>query len=193
VAILDQPAGFTDEQAQALLNMARGSIGHRLGLTPPVQPPDDPALHRHAGVFVTLLLANKLRGCIGTLEPVDGIADAVMRNSVAAAFSDHRFAPLTAEEYEQITIELSVLSATRPLSYETPEELPGLLRPGIDGVILAFGSRRATFLPQVWQQLPDAALFLRQLSIKAGREPSAWQTQSPDVLIYQVDKLVESP
>lgn len=122
--------------------------------------------------FVTLRIGVDLRGCIGTLEAFRPLAEDVRGNAVNAAFRDPRFAPLTAEEFDRIRIEVSVLSAPEPLDDVRSEaEAVARLRPGVDGVILRSGGHRATFLPQVWEQLPSPYDFLARLRRKAGLRP----------------------
>ena len=122
--------------------------------------------------FVTLTRKGMLRGCIGALEPYQPLAEDVREHAVAAAFNDYRFPPVIPEELDEMKIEISVLTQPKRLHYDTPEELLSLLRPGIDGVTLFDGSRRATFLPQVWEKLPEKERFLQHLCQKMGRNPT---------------------
>jgi AmmeMemoRadiSam system protein A len=128
-----------------------------------------------------------LRGCIGSLEARQPLALDVQEHAVDAAFHDFRFPPLTESELPGLHIELSILSAPEPLAYQNAEDLPGLLRPGVDGVILARGMRRATFLPQVWEKVSEPVTFLDMLCEKMGLEYDLWRRQKLDVFTYQVD------
>ncbi|MBU0673945.1 MAG: AmmeMemoRadiSam system protein A [Proteobacteria bacterium] len=187
---------ISDEQGRVLVQLARHIIRRKLGL-----PDDDvdgskeglqdAALQEKCGVFVTLHKAGQLRGCIGSLSGDEVIIDGVRKNACHAAFNDYRFQPLTSDEIDQIDIEVSVLSSPVPLAYECGEELVVKLRPGIDGVILRSGSHSATFLPQVWEQLPEPEIFLSHLCQKAGLSPSEWRDGSLVVLTYQVQYFSE--
>ncbi len=182
---------LTDEQGKVLLALARAALRQRLmgGELPP--KPEAPAFLREAAVFVTLKIAGNLRGCIGNLEPVGPLWEAVRNNTINAAFHDQRFPPLSEAELERVHLDISVLSFPQALEYEKPADLPTHLRPGIDGVILGDGRRSATFLPQVWQQLPTPEQFLNQLCLKAGLPQRAWQEKLLEVQIYQVQCLSE--
>jgi len=178
-------------QGRVLVRLARQTIAERLGLVvaDPVRPDelDDPALQARRGVFVTLHRAGRLRGCIGSLVGVEPLVEGVRRNAVNAAFGDPRFPPLRPAEYPDLEVEVSVLSTPRPLPYDGPEDLLQKLRPGRDGVIIqAADGRRATFLPQVWAQLPQPRAFLSQLCRKAGLPEDAWLEGDLDVSTYQV-------
>ncbi|MGD9870639.1 MAG: AmmeMemoRadiSam system protein A [Thauera sp.] len=152
----------------ALLKLARAAIAHRLGLAPAPVIPDDPRLHEKAATFITLIKDGELRGCIGSLRRSRELGDDVMHNALAAAFEDSRFSPLAADELDAITIEVSVLSEPEFLDFFGEEELLAQLRPGEDGLIIFSGCRSATFLPQVWEQLPEPRQFLAALKHKAG-------------------------
>jgi uncharacterized protein len=153
-----------------LLRLARGAIGERFGASAPAAS-GSPALRAPGASFVTLTQAGRLRGCIGSLEAWRPLADDVCANAVAAAFADPRFAPLAAEELPATRVEVSLLTPAEPIVFAGEDELLASLRPGVDGVILECGGRRATFLPQVWQQLPEPRQFLAQLKRKAGLAP----------------------
>jgi len=141
--------------------------------------------------FVTLTIAGDLRGCIGTLEAFQPLYKDVQEHAVQAALEDYRFPPVSAEELPLISIEISHLTAPVPLPYTDPLDLPGLLHPHVDGVILKDGYRRATFLPQVWDQLPDAPKFLAHLCQKMGAAPDLWKHKVLDVSIYHVEEFSE--
>ena len=183
---------LSNSQGLILLEAARKVLAHRLGDGAlPVNPVDTVFTERVA-TFVTLQLSGQLRGCIGNLEPVGSLWQGVCDNAISAALHDHRFSPLTQEELEKVHIEVSVLSSPKLLEYEELHELPGKLRPGIDGVILRDGNRGgATFLPQVWQQLPRPEQFLGHLCLKAHLPERAWQQKKLDVQTYQVQSFEE--
>jgi hypothetical protein len=127
-----------------------------------------PWLARPGATFVSLHMEGRLRGCIGSLAPVRGLGEDVAENAVAAALRDPRFAPLVAEEWLRCALEVSVLSHAKPLRFADEAELLAQLRPGEDGVILEYEGKRVTFLPQVWEGLPDKGRFLGELMRKAG-------------------------
>ena len=182
---------LTDEKGKELLELARKSLSHRMATSDEPSCPEDEALHVRAATFVTLKKDGKLRGCIGTLEPVGPLWEGVRDNAVNAAFHDSRFSPLQAGELQQIHLDISVLSEPTPLQYDGAEDLLVKLRPNIDGVILSDGRHRATFLPQVWNQLPDPSRFLDQLSVKAGLAPSTWRKKELEIKTYQVQSFAE--
>ncbi len=179
--------GLSSTQKNLLLEQARKTISNRLNKNdgfPDI--PEDPVFREKAATFVTLKISGKLRGCIGTLEPATSLWQSVHDNALSAAFSDHRFSPLSHKELEAVEIDISVLSSPSSLEYEDPVDLLKKLQPGVDGVILKDGRRGATFLPQVWKQLPSAELFLGQLCKKAGLEETAWREKHLDIKTYQV-------
>jgi len=180
------------EQGQALVKLARATIAKRLGLkVADQQVADDPALQERRAAFVTLKKNNQLRGCIGNLTPVSSLAQGVVDNAINAAFHDYRFSPLAADEFAEIDIDVSVLTLPEILEYSDADDLRRKLRPGIDGVIIRDGRRSATFLPQVWEQLPDVDLFLSHLCQKAGMAPQAWRDGNLEVEIYQTQSFGE--
>ena len=143
------------------------------------------SLKEKRGVFVTLTKNRHLRGCIGYLEPIKPIAEAVVENAVNAAFRDTRFPPVRLNELKDIKIEISILTVPKPVASHEK------IRPGKDGVILRQGFAEATFLPQVWQQLPDKERFLSELSMKAGLHPDAWLDSKTKFETYQVEEFNE--
>jgi AmmeMemoRadiSam system protein A len=161
----------------ALLNLARESIGfglqhgRPLATTPDACPPE---LLEPRASFVTLKKAGALRGCIGSLEPTRPLAVDVAANAFAAAFRDPRFPPVTPDELDELSIHLSLLTPAEPMTIGSEAELICQLEPGVDGLILREGSRRATFLPSVWETLPDPSEFLRNLKRKAGLPENYW-------------------
>ncbi|MHB1372730.1 MAG: AmmeMemoRadiSam system protein A [Thauera sp.] len=151
-----------------LLKLARQAIAHRLERGPAPVVPDDPRLHEKGATFITLTRDGALRGCIGSLRRSRQLGEDVIANAVSAAMEDPRFPPLTAGELDAIAIEVSVLSEPEFLDFFGEEELLAQLRPGEDGLIIFSGCRSATFLPQVWEQLPEPRQFLAALKHKAG-------------------------
>lgn len=141
--------------------------------------------------FVTLTTGGALRGCIGGLYPTVPLAEDVQMHAYAAAREDPRFPPVQPEELAAIQIEISVLSAPEPLVYSSPDDLLRRLRPGIDGVIVQSGRKRATFLPQVWEKVPAPEAFLEFLCEKAALAPDAWRTGELEVFTYQVELFEE--
>lgn len=175
-----------------LLRLARESIAARLrGLACAVDIPDEAVFQEKAATFVTLKLKGQLRGCIGNLEPTDSLWTSVSQNAVKAAFGDMRFLPLSQDELAEVDIHISILTRPEPLEYSDKTDLLRLLRPGVDGVVLQQGKAGATFLPQVWEQLPDPGQFLSYLCRKAGLHERCWETEHPDIFIYQVQSFGE--
>ena len=195
---LDPQARFTEEQGQTLVYLARHTIseelGHRLSdadsaAKPPALKDED--FKRNCGTFVTLKIKGQLRGCIGNLTSTETVWEGVKRNAINAAFHDPRFSPLTAKEFDQTEIEVSILTEPRPLEYRDADDLMQKLRVNVDGVIIRKGHASATFLPQVWEQLPRPAQFLSHLCLKAGLPSDAWKDQELEVLTYQVQYFEE--
>lgn len=141
--------------------------------------------------FVTLTRAGELRGCIGALEATLPLAQDVMEHAAAAALYDFRFQPVQPDELDEIEIEISRLTAPSLLDYPDPDSLLRQLRPGIDGVILRDGRYRATFLPQVWEKLPDPDEFLNHLCDKMGVSYDLWRRKKLQVSTYQVEEFHE--
>ncbi|MFQ5697974.1 MAG: AmmeMemoRadiSam system protein A [Myxococcota bacterium] len=135
--------------------------------------------------FVTLRLAGALRGCIGSLEPTRSLVDDVAHNARAAALDDPRFPPLEPEELARLELHLSVLGPLERIPVGTREELLAQLRPGMDGLVLRHDSRRATFLPGVWESLPEPEAFVSELERKAGFDTRAWK-KGVDAFRYTV-------
>jgi len=171
------PDPFDPAQRRALLTLARQSITHGLdlGCPLPVVPSDYPAgLTAQRAVFVTLRIQGALRGCIGHLEATQSLVLDVAENAFAAAFRDPRFGPLTHPELPRLVIEVSVLTPAQALVFTSEEALLGMIEPGLDGLIFEDGAARGTFLPTVWEDLPDPRDFLRRLKQKAGLPPDHW-------------------
>lgn len=165
-----------------LLPIARATIAKELGKAGIEVTEDLPWLTENGASFVTLTHDQKLRGCIGTLEAHRPLLFDVKANALAAAFRDPRFPPLTEAEIEDTEIEVSLLSAIQPLKFAGESDALAQLQPGIDGVVFEFGRYRSTFLPQVWDQLPDTALFMAILKHKAGLNPDFWHE---DIRLYR--------
>jgi AmmeMemoRadiSam system protein A len=181
------------EYGPRLLKLVRDSIGQRLGLVDKVEKAglEGEQLHQELATFVTLKIEGRLRGCIGNLEPAGPLLETLAQNGRHAAFNDHRFSPLSVDEFERVQIDISILSSPTPLQYTDDEDLLTALRPGVDGVILEKGKARATFLPQVWQQLPEPKQFMGHLCRKAGLSPTAWQDKDSKIYLYQVQSFQE--
>ena len=183
------------EHKNILLVLARKSIELVVNNLPPLRINKEeysPPLNQNGASFITLSRQGDLRGCIGALEAYQSLVEDVYEHASAAAINDYRFQPVTPGELESIHIEISRLTRPIPLSYKQPADLPGLLRPGTDGVILRDGFRRATFLPQVWGQLPDAQDFLTHLCQKMGVNGGLWRQKLLQVDIYEVEEFEES-
>ncbi len=178
------------ELGHTLLRLARNAIAGHFGL-PPEAITDSPELQAPGAVFVTLTRNGQLRGCIGSLEAWRPLAEDVRKNALAAAFRDPRFKPLGIEELPATRVEVSLLGAPETMIFNSEADALAQLRPDIDGVILTAGRHRATFLPQVWEQLPEPATFLARLKEKAGLSASYW---GPDVRLerYAVTKWKEA-
>lgn len=161
-------------------------VGHSVNPLDLNQMP--PAFREHGASFVTLTRDGRLRGCIGTIEAYQPLALDVQEHAVAAASEDYRFSPVTQEELPYIEIEISRLTTPIQLDYKDPHDLLDKLRPGIDGVVLRDGIRRATFLPQVWEKVPKKEDFLDHLCIKMGNHPGLWREKPLEVLSYQVEE-----
>lgn len=177
-----------------LLKLARQAL--EAGVRGEALPPLDlqslpPALRQPGASFVTLTRQGKLRGCVGALEPYQPLAEDVREHAVAAALQDYRFPPVQPAELPEIKIEISRLTLPQELDYTSPEDLLTRLRPGVDGVTLIDGRLRATFLPQVWEKLPDAPTFLDHLCYKMGAPEDLWRRKKLRVQTYQVEEFHE--
>ena len=185
---------LTDPDRSFLLSLARQSIDNCIRGDPAPSLEMDKLsqlLKERGACFVTLTYQGYLRGCVGALEPYQSLAEDVREHSVAAAFQDYRFPPVQANELKDIKIEISYLTRPEILNYGTPDELPKILRPNIDGVVLRDGMHRATFLPQVWEKIPDPEEFLEHLCMKMGLSANLWRRKKLEVLIYQVEEFHE--
>jgi uncharacterized protein len=189
---MTQELNATDQDI--LLNIARQALENAVRGEPlPQINLDDlpPALQAQGASFVTLTVAGNLRGCIGALDPYQPLAFDVQEHAVAAALQDCRFPRVKPAELPHIQIEVSALTPRTRLSYQSPQDLVTKLRPHIDGVILQDGFRKATFLPQVWDKLPDPKEFLTHLCMKMGGSGDLWCKKKLDVYVYQVQEFQE--
>ncbi len=178
-------------QGHVSVRLARQSIEEHLGLqvTAPVSTEEltSPFFLQQCGVFVTIYKQGALRGCIGSLTSKEPVREGIRRQAVNSALYDHRFNPVREEELADLQIEVSVLSVPEELNYTDADELVELLRPGIDGVIIASpAGKSATFLPQVWKQLPEPVAFLKHLCRKAGLADNFWKKGQLSVKTYTV-------
>ena len=186
---------FTTDERKQLLTFARQTLRAVVANSPMIEP-DAAALPKKftekKGCFVTLTERGQLRGCIGHILPQEPLYKAIMDNATAAALRDPRFAPVQPDELDKIEIEISVLTVPQPLNFSSPEDLLNKLQPHKDGVVLQIGNRGATYLPQVWEQIPDKVTFLNSLAQKAGCAPDDWRRPDAKVSIYHVEPFSES-
>jgi AmmeMemoRadiSam system protein A len=171
-----------EQKGKILLPIARAVISDALGRQCESVDETQPWLHDKGASFVTLTMNQHLRGCIGSLEAHRPLLLDVKANAYAAAFGDPRFSPLTIAELDETEIEISLLSPQQPLSFKDEADALAQLRPQIDGVVFKYGHYRSTFLPQVWEQLTDATIFMAHLKHKAGLHPEFWHD---DVELYR--------
>jgi AmmeMemoRadiSam system protein A len=173
-----------------LLHLARAAIARRFGQSP-ANYADLPELHRPGATFVTLTQHGQLRGCIGSLEAWRPLLADVQENACAAAFRDPRFKALEENEMARTRVEVSLLTPAKSMHFRDEGDALAQLRPNIDGVIFTAGRHRSTFLPQVWEQLPEPAEFMAHLKQKAGLPASYW---GPEVKLerYTVSKWMEA-
>ncbi|MBI3432856.1 MAG: AmmeMemoRadiSam system protein B [Hydrogenophilales bacterium] len=178
------------EKGTSLLKLARAEIARQFW-EDMAEPPVRSWMAEPGASFVTLIRQGDLRGCIGSLEAHRPLGLDVRKNAVAAAFRDPRFMPLARKEFEDVRVEVSVLSPHEPLVVGSEKDALDALRPGIDGVVFEYGHFRSTFLPQVWEQLPDPAEFLAHLKRKAGLPMDFW-ADAVRLSRYTVDKWREA-
>ncbi|MCC7359963.1 MAG: AmmeMemoRadiSam system protein A [Anaerolineales bacterium] len=188
-------APLSAAEQETLLHLARAALVAAAAQAnpPPVAAASlTPALQARGTSFVTLTEAGRLRGCIGGLHAERALYADVQLHAAQAALNDPRFLPVTPAEVSSIAIEISVLTEPQPLAYADSAELPGKLRPHVDGVVLHQGQRRATFLPQVWERVESAEQFLDLLCDKLGLRPQAWRRAHLPVETYQVLSFAEA-
>jgi AmmeMemoRadiSam system protein A len=167
---------LSDTQKKKLLKLARQSIAFGLENGKPLQPSADHdfSLTSNGACFVTLTINGELRGCIGSLEARQPLVEDVCQNAFSSAFQDSRFPPLREEEFPEVHIEISVLTPLEEMEFTSEENLLQQIVPFEDGLVLQEGRRRGTFLPLVWDKLPDRGSFWSQLKLKAGLPPDYW-------------------
>lgn len=185
---------LSEEDRQTLLRFARETIEY--AVRGKALPPIDihtvsPALQEFGASFVTLTIHDDLRGCIGALEAYQPLIEDVREHAVAAAMQDPRFPPVSENELSRIKIEISRLTAPQDLEYSDADDLLKKLQPHVHGVILRHAFRKATFLPQVWEKIPNASDFLDQLCYKMGARPNLWRESNMKVQVYQVEEFHE--
>lgn len=185
---------LTVEEGKHLVETARKTI--QMALFNPKgksdqEMPASPKFQERRGTFVTLTVNGALRGCIGHIIPQESMIEGVKVNAMNAAFRDPRFRPLSKPEFDKIKVEVSILTTPKPLAYRDADDLLAKLKPGTDGLIIRQGYHQATFLPQVWDQLPDKKDFLSHLCQKAGLAGDAWLFDKLEVHTYQVQAFEE--
>ena len=180
------------DERSSLLGIARRAL-HEAAATGrlPEAPRSVAGLSEPRGCFVTLTKHGELRGCIGNLTANGPLYQVVAEDARSAALSDPRFTPVSEREVDGLKIEISVLSEPKQLWFSSPEDLLRKLQPGVDGVILRMGDRAATYLPQVWEQIPEKETFLNSLAEKAGCDPSEWRKPGTSVFLYEVEAFKE--
>jgi AmmeMemoRadiSam system protein A len=185
---------LTEEEGRYLLSFARKTIEQKifnLGAQLELESLDSNTFSEKRGTFVTLTIDGGLRGCIGNIVPQESLLDGVKANAINAAFRDPRFEPLSEKEWEKVKIEISILTDPKPLDYSNRRDLLEKMKPGSDGVILKKGYNQATFLPQVWEQLPEKKEFLTHLCLKAGLDGNEWEKGKLEVSTYQAQAFEE--
>lgn len=181
----------TEQQGKLLLPIARAAISRALNV-PHTADESAPWLAEHGACFVTLTQYGELRGCIGTLQAHRPLLADIKSNAVSAALHDPRFMPLGAEELGITAIEISLLSPTRAMEVRHEADALAQLRPGVDGIVFEYGRYRSTFLPQVWEQLPQPQQFMAHLRRKAGLPDDFW-AEGVRLSRYTVTKWREQP
>lgn len=173
----DAAALYPPDAGRVLIGLARAAISSELGISADNAAEAAQWLDRQGASFITLMLADRLRGCIGTLRPHRALAEDVRANAVGAAFRDPRFAPLTATELPGVAVEISVLSPLEPIAFHDELDALRQLRAGLDGIVFEYGRHTSTFLPQVWADVREPADFLAHLKYKAGLPPDFWDAE----------------
>jgi AmmeMemoRadiSam system protein A len=166
----------SDDRGEILLAIARAAIARELGCEAR-RPEDAPWLHEPGATFVTLRQGPDLRGCIGSLEPRRPLVQDVEANAVSAAFRDPRFRPLHLAELDRTHVEVSLLSPLEPIAFQDEQQALAQIDPGVHGVTFEYGYHKSTFLPQVWEELPDRNEFIAHLKQKAGLPPDFWDPE----------------
>jgi AmmeMemoRadiSam system protein A len=185
---------LNDDEGKYLLGLARKTIEQELSGRKTSDQGEvlaSPRFAERRGTFVTLTINKNLRGCIGHIIPQESLLDGIRENSINAAFKDPRFNPLSLKEWPSVKIEISILTDPAPLAYSDADDLLKKIRPDIDGVIIKKGFYQSTFLPQVWEQLPDKKEFFTHLCLKAGMDGNEWRKGNLEVYTYQVQAFEE--
>lgn len=185
---------LSDQEGMYLLEVARKTIESELYKDKAISQGEElssPKFSEKRGTFVTLTINNNLRGCIGHIIEQDSLLEGIKENAINAAFKDYRFSPLSKSEWGNVKIEISILTNPAPLEYSDADDLLKKIRPNIDGVIIKQGFYQATFLPQVWEQLPDKKEFFTHLCLKAGLDGNEWKKGKLEVYTYQVQAFEE--
>jgi len=185
---------LSDDERSFLLKLAREALVARVNgraLAPLNLKELSPQLQELGATFVTLTKGGNLRGCIGSLEPYLSLAEDVREHAAAAALEDYRFPPVQPAEVADLEIEISRLTLPQALDYSGPVDLLEKIRAGSDGIIIKDGFHRATFLPQVWEKLPDKVTFLEHLCQKMGAPPDLWRRKKLQLFTYQVEEFHE--
>jgi AmmeMemoRadiSam system protein A len=183
-----------NEQGKILLQIARTAISRALRVfnVPATEVDENMAwLFRPGATFVTLTQWGELRGCIGSLQACDPLIEDVSNNAVSAALYDPRFSPLAADELDTVSLEVSLLSELQPLGFTSEADALAQLRPDIDGIVFEYGPYRSTFLPQVWESLPQPQQFLARLKSKARLSEDFW-AEEVKLSRYTVSKWCET-
>lgn len=181
---------MSHERGQILLPIARAAIANALGRHHAARE-DAEWLLDHGACFITLTRQDELRGCIGSLEARRPLLADVKANAYAAAFRDPRFSPLMVEELDYTRVEVSLLSPMEPVAFASEQDALAQLRPHVDGLVFEYGHYRSTFLPQVWEQLPQPEQFMGYLKRKAGLSTDFW-AEGVRLSRYTVSKWKES-
>ena len=189
---------FARNEGERLIRLARHVIAERLGIKNREVPSnvvqdtfEDQRFQLRCGTFVTLEKGGQLRGCIGNLSSNQSVVEGIKENAINAAFHDPRFSPLSAAEFDQVKISVSILSEPINLKYRDSKDLLAKLKVNVDGVIIRKGAHSATFLPQVWEQLPQPEAFMSHLCMKAALPADTWQDDELEVSTYQVQYFEE--
>lgn len=185
---------LNEQEGKYLLEIARKTIEQELFKDRTISLGDSlnsPKFSERRGTFVTLTINDNLRGCIGHIIPQETLLEGIKENAINAAFKDPRFNPLSKKEWNNVKVEISILTDPKPLEYSGADDLLKKIRPDIDGVIIQKGYYQATFLPQVWEQLPDKKEFFTHLCLKAGMDGNEWKKGNLEVYTYQVQAFEE--
>ena len=185
--------GMKLENKQYLLELSRQTLEHyfNTGKKINISVGLDEELKEWAGTFVTLMIGDQLRGCVGHLQSTQSIYLDVIDNTLAAAFADDRFLPLKKDELEKINIEVSILTKSEKINYSSISDLLSQIKINKHGIIIQKDKKSATYLPQVWEEISSKEEFLSSLCLKASLPPEEWKKGSVDVWIYEVESFRE--